>query len=111
MCCLWRQLIATIVASNCANPRAHAGTALVTAEHCGRLLTVPSRPIHVLIPHPCRYCSEPSRSVMCWAQEVEDALFARSHSKQVGEMAVDCTGSGKQVLYDISRGWVFKAHR
>ncbi|KAI7837059.1 hypothetical protein COHA_009135 [Chlorella ohadii] len=30
-----------------------------------------------------RYCSEPSRSVMCWAQEVEDALFARSHSKQV----------------------------
>lgn len=21
---------------------------------------------------------------MCWAQEVEDALFARSHSKQVG---------------------------
>lgn len=56
--------------------------------------------IHTPLPHastlPCptlpRYCSEPSRSVMCWAQEVEDALFARSHSKQVGWVGRRCGG-------------------
>lgn len=36
----------------------------------------------------CRYAAAPAREVMCHAQQVEDALFARSHSKQVRRRVV-----------------------